>query len=186
MNKEIINLRNKLGWSRSKFAKELEIPYRTIQDWELEKRNPPEWVEKLIINKLKGELEMKSLKRMNLYFFKKINKFYEGRTFLPEKLDVLFYGKTDEEVLQLKFNIDDAMVIANRALEFEREIFDNQHERQYEYLDADLKLKRKYFELFSKDAMDLKIIDTIVDMVISCGGDDLMITINLKKKINHE
>lgn len=130
-----------------------------------------------------GEKDMKNLKKMNLYFFREINKFYEDRTFLPKRLDKMFYDKTDEEVLNLKFSIDDAIVIANRALEFEREMFDNQYERQYEYLDADLKFKRKYFELFSKDTVDLKTIDTIVDMVISCGGDDFMIMHNLKKQI---
>jgi transcriptional regulator with XRE-family HTH domain len=180
MNK-IKQMREKLGWSRAKFCREFGIPIRTVEDWDNESISsyPKSWVEKLILEKL-GEIGMK---KMNLYFFKEINKFYEGRTFLPKRLDKMFYDKTDEEVLNLKFSIDDAIVIANRALEFEREMFDNQYERQYEYLDADLKLKRKYFELFNKEAMDLKTIDMIVDMVISCGGDDLIITINLKKKI---
>lgn len=50
-----------LGWSQQKMSDELEIPKRTIQDWETGKRIPPVYVEKLVIEKLeriKGEKDM--------------------------------------------------------------------------------------------------------------------------------
>lgn len=37
------------------FAKYLEIPYRTVQDWDGGRRKPPEWAAKLIEYKLKKE-----------------------------------------------------------------------------------------------------------------------------------
>lgn len=44
---EIKDARLALGWSQQKMSDELEIPKRTIQDWETVKRTPPVYVEKL-------------------------------------------------------------------------------------------------------------------------------------------
>lgn len=44
--------RLKSGLSQAKMSKLLEIPQRTIEDWETEKRKPPVWAEKLIIKEL--------------------------------------------------------------------------------------------------------------------------------------
>lgn len=40
------------GLSQKKMSQMLEVPVRTIQDWEGGKRQPPAYVEKLIIEKL--------------------------------------------------------------------------------------------------------------------------------------
>ena len=48
-------LRHKTGMSRRQFCEYFEIPYRTVQDWELENRTCPEYLIKLIEYKLKKE-----------------------------------------------------------------------------------------------------------------------------------
>ena len=44
--------RKKLGISRAKMGELLEIPARTLQDWEIGNRKPPLYVVKLIIREL--------------------------------------------------------------------------------------------------------------------------------------
>ena len=44
----LIELRKRTGLSRKEFAERFEIPYRTIQDWELGNRVMPEYVLRLI------------------------------------------------------------------------------------------------------------------------------------------
>lgn len=44
--------RNELGISQQKMSLLLEIPKRTIEDWESGKRKPAPWAEKLIVEKL--------------------------------------------------------------------------------------------------------------------------------------
>lgn len=53
MNK-IKEMREKLGWSRAKFCRELGIPIRTVEDWDNESISsyPKKWVETLILEKL--------------------------------------------------------------------------------------------------------------------------------------
>ena len=51
----IQSLREKSGLSRSVFANYLNIPYRTLQDWELGNRQAPQYLIELIEYKLKGE-----------------------------------------------------------------------------------------------------------------------------------
>ena len=53
-------LREHSGMTRPEFAKEFEIPYRTVQDWELGNRKCPEYLLKLIEYKLKNEEEKKN------------------------------------------------------------------------------------------------------------------------------
>lgn len=40
------------GLTQQKMSEKLNIPYRTIQDWELDRRTPPEWAEALVIKEL--------------------------------------------------------------------------------------------------------------------------------------
>lgn len=40
------------GLSRAEMSRRFEIPLRTIEEWEAERRTPPKYVEKLIIEKL--------------------------------------------------------------------------------------------------------------------------------------
>lgn len=49
----IKELRQQTGLSQSAFAKYFEIPLRTVQDWEQGKRTPPEYLVKLMSEKLK-------------------------------------------------------------------------------------------------------------------------------------
>lgn len=50
-------LRKQSGMTRSQFAEYFEIPYRTIQNWELEIRSCPEYLIKLMKYKLEKEKE---------------------------------------------------------------------------------------------------------------------------------
>ena len=36
------------------FSKLMGIPLRTVEDWKAEKRHPPEWVVRLIVESLEG------------------------------------------------------------------------------------------------------------------------------------
>lgn len=51
----IKELREYSGMTRTEFAKYFEIPYRTVQDWELGNRKCPDYLIKLIEFKLSAE-----------------------------------------------------------------------------------------------------------------------------------
>ena len=44
----LLELRDKIGMNRTEFAKYLNIPYRTIEDWEKGHRKMPDYVLRLI------------------------------------------------------------------------------------------------------------------------------------------
>lgn len=44
----LIGLREKIGMNRKEFAEYLEVPYRTMEDWEKGKRQMPDYVLRLI------------------------------------------------------------------------------------------------------------------------------------------
>lgn len=46
--KEVKELREKMGMNRREFSDYYGIPYRTVQDWEAEKRELPEYLLRLI------------------------------------------------------------------------------------------------------------------------------------------
>lgn len=50
-------LREGMGLTQQKMAELLEIPPRTIENWEAGSREPPKYVQKLIIEKLKRAVE---------------------------------------------------------------------------------------------------------------------------------
>ncbi len=52
---EIRKLREQTGMSRKEFAEHLGIPPRTIEDWEAGRRNPPDYIPRLISYQLKYE-----------------------------------------------------------------------------------------------------------------------------------
>lgn len=54
LENEIKYWREKAGMKMTTMSNVFEIPYRTIQNWENGTRKPPKYVEKLIIEKLKG------------------------------------------------------------------------------------------------------------------------------------
>lgn len=60
MNK-IKAAREAAGLTQSEVYEVLRIPMRTLQDWENERRTPPEWAERLIIEKLEQIKEKKTM-----------------------------------------------------------------------------------------------------------------------------
>ena len=53
--KEVKELREKMGMNRREFSDYYGIPYRTVQDWEAEKRERPEYLLRLM--KYRAEVE---------------------------------------------------------------------------------------------------------------------------------
>ncbi len=51
----LIELRNKTGMSRKEFCAYFEIPYRTLQDWELGNRKMPDYLLRLMAYKIEME-----------------------------------------------------------------------------------------------------------------------------------
>ena len=58
---KIKELRIKTGLKRKEFSEHIGIPLRTIEDWEAGRRNPPEYIPKLIDYQLKYEELMNEL-----------------------------------------------------------------------------------------------------------------------------
>ena len=53
----IKEIRNLTGLSQAAFSKKYQIPVRTIQDWEAQKRIPPEYVVTLLDFKVRSDIE---------------------------------------------------------------------------------------------------------------------------------
>lgn len=53
--KEVKKLRKQMGMNRREFCDYYGIPYRTVQDWEAEKRELPDYVLRLL--KYRAEIE---------------------------------------------------------------------------------------------------------------------------------
>ena len=53
--KEVRELRDRLGMNRREFSDYYGIPYRTVQDWEAEKRDLPEYLLRLMIYRAEME-----------------------------------------------------------------------------------------------------------------------------------
>ena len=51
----LIKLRNSTGMSRKEFCAYFEIPYRTLQDWELGNRKMPDYLLRLMAYKIEME-----------------------------------------------------------------------------------------------------------------------------------
>lgn len=59
--KEVKELREKMGMNRREFSDYYGIPYRTVQDWEAEKRELPEYLLSLMKYRAEVEYMMKGL-----------------------------------------------------------------------------------------------------------------------------
>ena len=55
LREELIELRKSTGMNRREFAEYFEIPYRTIQDWELGNRQMPSYLLRLMAYKIRIE-----------------------------------------------------------------------------------------------------------------------------------
>lgn len=53
--KQVKELRDQMGMNRSEFCRYFGIPYRTVQDWEAEKRELPDYVLRLMVYRAKME-----------------------------------------------------------------------------------------------------------------------------------
>lgn len=58
--KEVKELREKMGMNRREFSDYYGIPYRTVQDWEAEKRELPEYLLRLMKYRVEVEYMMKN------------------------------------------------------------------------------------------------------------------------------
>lgn len=55
LGEKLIELRKGTGMNRKEFAEYFEIPYRTVQDWELGNRKMPEYLFRLMAYKVRME-----------------------------------------------------------------------------------------------------------------------------------
>ena len=69
--KEVKELREKMGMNRREFSDYYGIPYRTVQDWEAEKRELPDYLLRLL--KYRAEIECRIERVDNDIFFSKIS-----------------------------------------------------------------------------------------------------------------
>lgn len=58
---KIIELRKMMNMNKSEFSKHFEIPYRTLQDWEAERRIAPKYVINLLEYRVLIECYLKEL-----------------------------------------------------------------------------------------------------------------------------
>lgn len=54
---KIKEIRQNFGYTQKQFSEITGIPKRTIEDWETEKRHPPEWLPKMIECYLKSQTQ---------------------------------------------------------------------------------------------------------------------------------
>ena len=59
MKEQLIEIRKRTGMNRREFAEYFNIPYRTVQDWELGNRQMPEYLFRLMEYKIRMENLMK-------------------------------------------------------------------------------------------------------------------------------
>lgn len=58
---EIKEIRALTGLSQANFGKKYNIPVRTIQDWETEKRHPPAYVVELLEFRVRYDIEQEQI-----------------------------------------------------------------------------------------------------------------------------
>lgn len=66
--KEVKELREKMGMNRREFSDYYGIPYRTVQDWEAEKRELPEYLLRLMKYRAEVEYMMEKISRKTYFF----------------------------------------------------------------------------------------------------------------------
>ena len=83
------------GLTRVKMSELLGIPIRTIQDWELEKRVPSEWVKRLVVKELKRMSNQFKIKNSSVEKYAEICKKFSSDTADWGGLDEYKYCTTD-------------------------------------------------------------------------------------------
>lgn len=54
---QLLRIRKAAGWSRPKMVERVGVPLRTIEDWEAGKMTPPDYVQRLVLDRLRLEIE---------------------------------------------------------------------------------------------------------------------------------
>lgn len=105
---EIRKWRKNALLTQKEFSDKFEIPLRTVESWEGEKRNPPAYVEKLIVEKLKNiteeTLKERARKNMNQMPSDK-----EGRRPIGTWATIEKHKNSDDEFVE-KFKTMDAAI----------------------------------------------------------------------------
>ena len=57
------NLRVESGWTRPKVVDRVGVPLRTLEDWEAGKRTPPNYVQRLVLDRLALEIKKEQRKK---------------------------------------------------------------------------------------------------------------------------
>ena len=104
---DIKELRNDLGDTQSEFSKRYGIPFRTIQNWETNKRKPPEYVENLLEQRINQDLKNRKTRILPSYDMNK--------TDLPDRRDfvgAIAWLKAIKELVQtdIVFALDEALM----------------------------------------------------------------------------
>lgn len=60
----LVELRESTGMTRKEFCEYFEIPYRTVQDWELRNRKMPDYLLRLMEYKIRMEQGIKAGKEL--------------------------------------------------------------------------------------------------------------------------
>lgn len=97
--------RESLKWTQKYMSEEIGIPIRTIQDWESERRTPPEWQKRLVIKEL---MEFKMEKIEEIKVFKELDRIVKDH-----KISFVNGIETVEELKDEKYDID----VSNAILE---------------------------------------------------------------------
>ena len=63
--KEVKELRERMGMNRREFSDYYGIPYRTVQDWEAEKRELPDYLLRLLKYRAEIECRIKRVDKQN-------------------------------------------------------------------------------------------------------------------------
>lgn len=54
---QLQRIRKAAGWSRPKMVERVGVPLRTIEDWEAGRRTPPDYIQRLVLDRLLLEIE---------------------------------------------------------------------------------------------------------------------------------
>jgi len=109
----IKEMRKKLGDTQSEFAMRYGIPFRTVQNWETDKRNPPKYVIDLLEERIKKDLINRKTYKLPDYDPNKID--------LPNRSDFVGAKKWLNEVIKILGNncvlaLDSALMCEGRFL----------------------------------------------------------------------
>jgi transcriptional regulator with XRE-family HTH domain len=112
-NMEIRELRLRLGDTQSEFANRYGIPFRTVQNWETGLRKPPEYVIRLLENRIREDLVNRKTAILPMHDSRK--------ALLPKRSDFLsplswLHAIQDHIGTEIVFALDEALMCHGRFL----------------------------------------------------------------------